>query len=153
MSSTSAASASISVVGERERAASGAGRRAGVEVRGEAFDGPADRVELGVPVRHQLVDAGVALRRPGRPGGDAAGPVAVVAGGGEVLGDLVGALREQLAHLVGDAGDPPVPQVARTGRRPARSRSQLDRPRRGVEPADHRRRLDRVPQRGASRGP
>ena len=110
---TSAASASDLLLGT---AGTGArGRVAGGLERGdEAFDAPADGVQLGSPLRHQLVDAGVALRGPGLSGGDLAGPVGVgVAGLGEVGGDLIGALGEQVADLDGDAGDAPVAQVPR----------------------------------------
>jgi hypothetical protein len=91
--------------GHRHRAGS-------IEGSAQPFDAPPDRGQLRSPGGHQFVDSRVPLGRSGLPGRDLAGPVGVgVPGLGEVGRDLVGPLGEEVAHLDGDAGDAPMPQV------------------------------------------
>jgi hypothetical protein len=123
--------------------------RGQTEVGDQALDGPADRLQLRLPPWKQFVDTGVALHVPRSPGGDATSPVARVAGGREVLGDLVRALREDLADRIRDAGDAPVAQVPRGAVVGCDREAQLDGSGGGVEPPDHRRCLHGVAQRGA----
>ena len=100
-----------------------------------------------MPGGEQFVDAGVTLHGTGRSGRDPAGPVAVLAGTGEVLGDVGGPFREHLTHRVGDPNDAPVPQMPRRPIVQCDVEPQLDRPRGRVETPDHRRCFDRVAQR------
>ena len=113
----------------------------------ESFDRPPQRREFLLPGWEQFVDADVPLHRTGRPGCDPAGPVAVLAGAGEVLGDVVGPFGEQLTDCVGDSDDPPVPQVPGRAGIGFDVEPQLDRPRRGVETPDHGGGFDGVTQR------
>jgi hypothetical protein len=93
---------------ERELWRSGAGS---LERISESLHAPADLGELLLPHGDELVGAGVALHGPGVTRCNAACPIAAVAGLGEVRVDLIGALRVQVTHGLGDAGDPPMPQV------------------------------------------
>jgi hypothetical protein len=117
-----------------------------VQRRGKAFEGPAVGFELGDPTTHELVGAGAALDRPVAAGGDVAGPVARVAHLFEVVGDLVRALGEDVAHLDRDPHDPPIPSPPRPSPVGLDRITQLDGLGRRAQPTHHRRRLVPVPQ-------
>ena len=119
-----------------------------VEGLGQALDAPAVGLELGDPAGHELVGAGAAFDGSVAVGGDVAGPVAGVAGLGQVLGDLVGALGEDLAHLGWDAGDAPVPGPPRRAGVGLDGVAQLDGLGRGPQPSDHRRGFGEVSDQG-----
>ena len=95
----------------------------GVDRRGQALDGPAGCGQLGPPAAHELALCLVLLGPAGGAGGDTAGPVGRLAAALALGLDLGCPLRVQLHDLVGDAGDPPVPESARTGPGPPRSHS------------------------------
>ncbi len=68
------------------------------------------------PASHELLDASAALDRAAVASGDVAGPITGVARLGQVVGDLVETLREDLAHLGRDPGDTPIPGSPRLAR-------------------------------------
>jgi hypothetical protein len=91
---------------------------------------------LCLSLREQFISTGPTFRWPGRPGGDALGPVALVAAFGHMPGDLVAALGERLTNASATSTTAhyrPRPRVRRAG-----CRAQQPGLRRSVQVADHR---------------
>ena len=78
----------------------------------QALDRPVGGCELVSPAAHELPLYLVFLGPPGGPSGDTSRPVGTLAAALALGLDLRRALRVQLQDLVGDSGDPPVPEPA-----------------------------------------
>ena len=85
-------------------------RLRGIHRGGEALDRPAGSCELRPPPPHELSLFLVLFGRSGGAGGDSSRSVGPLAPALALCLDLGRPLRMERQHLVGDAGDPPVPE-------------------------------------------
>lgn len=104
--------------------------------------------QLGLPAGHEFVGRLVPLDAAGGPSGDRRGSRPALAEAFEVLGDLIGPLRQHLARLRWDAGDAPVAEP--TGRAVVSfdAIAELDRLVGRVQPADGCGGVQHVAERG-----